>query len=179
MKSSIRLFILLVIIIGLIAGIVWYAKMADVWDGTTSDQEEYLRNLKPPEPTHIEKAYIGKLEKEGYSDIGLEIPVIGDVCKSCSSYEIEMLCPFNLTEKNQDSIIRVNERTAEELYESVIADSVIEDFGMLIVELKVEYSEISKYHSILVRNYGKKYLEKRCGFKVIKIAQGKFERRKL
>jgi|GEM_PF-5084678 len=131
-----------------------------------------------PVPTQKEKNYIDTLESRGFSNVELIIPVIGFKGYGMATYTVKLDCPFNLTESNKDSVIKVSDAIADELYSSVIEDSIIYDCNELFIQFSVKHSAIKKDIPILWQHYTKPSLERWNRFKVVKISPDKFQRQK-
>ncbi len=147
-----------------------------IGDGKTASQREYLKNLKDNPLTNKELNFQDSLKKMNYTNIKFDAPIIGYVCQGCSSYIVQMDCPFDLLEKNKDSVRQINLDMAKFLYSSVIEDSIIYDFGEIRIEYNVAKSEIKDSKKYLEGSYSKGLLEKTAGFKVIESNKGTFER---
>lgn len=148
-------------------------------NGTTTQQRKYLENLQSTSLTNAEVSYLNSLERKGYKDINVHVPISGYKCQGCSSYILKMKAPFSLTKDNKDSIIALSNDIALDLYSSVIEDSIIIELGMIRIEFSVLKSEIESWHYILVREHKKKDLAKAANFKVMEIDKGVFIRKKI
>ena len=137
---------------------------------------ESCKHIKPPKKTLKEEAYIDSLKNRGFSNIRLFVPIIGLKGKGMDTYELEMDCPFNLTEDNADSIIMISDHIADELYSKVMEDSIIVECYDIFIRLNVRKSEIKKDQNILWQHYTKPSLEKWNRMRVVETAPGKFER---
>lgn len=146
-----------------------------IGDGKTNSQREYLKNLKDYPLTNKELNFQDSLKTMNYTNIKIDAPIIGYVCQGCSSYIVQMNCPFDLSQKNKDSIKQINLEMAKFLYSNVIEDSIIYDVGEIRIEYNVEKSEIKDSEQYIKGSYSKKLLEKMVGFKVIE-SNGIFKR---
>lgn len=147
-----------------------------IGDGKTNSQREYLKNLTHYPLTNKELNFQDSLKKMNYTNIKFDAPIIGYVCQGCSSYIVQMDCPFELSEKNKDSVKQINLEMAKFLYSNVIEDSVIYDFGEIRIEYTVEKSEIKDSEKYIKGSYSKKSLEKIVGFKIVESNNGIFKR---
>lgn len=134
-----------------------------IGDGMTDDQREFLENLPSPDLTIKELNYKHSLEKKGYKKIEFEIPIIGEGISGGSAYSISLDAPFNLTKDNRDSVILVNEKIANELFNKVLSDSIKKDIEIIYVSFNVKFSEGKDIYQTLNREYSKKILEKTFG----------------
>lgn len=145
--------------------------------GMPDGQKKYLESLKPAQPSPKELKYIEKLEKAGYFNIEMHIPIPGLHAKS--SYDLDLGCHFNATQKNKDSIERAGKEIANELYGSIIADSIL--FGCSEIEVKfyVPKSEMNPFLNMVIVENPIESLQQRNHFRVVQISERKYKREKL
>jgi hypothetical protein len=141
---------------------------SDIWE----------RTLFEPIPTQKEKNFIAHLDTIGYRNIELGIPVIGYKYRGGSSYIVYLDGPFELTESNRDSINDLTKNIALDLYNNVIEDSLIYDFGKVKINLSLNYVNppIKKRFVCYQKEYPKDSLEVWSGFKVVTDGKGGFNR---
>jgi hypothetical protein len=145
--------------------------------GCRSSHREYLDNLQPIKRTDKELKYIELLKSRGFSNVKLEIQMIGLGAYGTQTYYIKMDTPFDLTIKNADSVIRVRRGIAIEMYKSVVEDSIINDCRDFDVIFRYQKYEINPYdYSLLSDHILKDSLATWCGFKVVADGKDRFKR---
>ena len=95
--------------------------------------EEWQASLPAGITTKNEIAYADGLMKEGYKNIKFDIPIGGTVGYGTSTYLIEMLSPFPLTESNKDSVLLINQKIASELLNNIMEDSTKQEVSLVCV----------------------------------------------
>jgi hypothetical protein len=137
----------------------------------------YCDSLPIVKPTKKELNYIDTLKFRGFSNVQLFIPIIGEQAYGKNHYAIQVDCPFELTKKNSDSIILIRNSIANELYNSIIEDSIIYDCKELDIRFNYRKREIDPYSiNGLADDISKDTLEHWNGFKVMKIGKDKYKR---
>jgi hypothetical protein len=130
-----------------------------------------------PKPSQKELAYIDTLKERGLKNIKLIIPLIGEYGYGRNYYAMELDCPFELKHQNTDSIIAVRNEIADELYSNIIEDSIIMDCYEIDLRFNFQKKEFDPYkNDNLTDGIKISVLEKRNGFRVVKVGKNKFKR---
>lgn len=140
----------------------------------TTEGEPHMGNLKPSVPTSKERSYVDTLhQKYGLSKVEYDIPIPGYLAKGGSVYYVHTDCPPYANTTNHDSILQLNKAIANELYRSVIEDSMIVELGEINIDFCADRNKSSGNFSV---HYTKVDLEVWNGFKVIEMSPHKYKR---